>query len=44
MAHALFSALQQLGGHVRLDEFSTLSEEERKILANYVEGMMFNEH
>lgn len=43
MAHALFSALQQLGGHVRPSEFSTLSEEERKILANYVEGMTFNE-
>lgn len=38
MAHALFSALQQLGGHVDCQHFSTLTAKERQMLDNYING------
>lgn len=38
LAHALFSALQQLGGHIKPADFSILSSEEKQILKNYIAG------
>lgn len=39
LAHAMFSALQHLGGSISLDEFSSLSKEDLNLLRQYAEGL-----
>ena len=39
MAHALFSALQQLGGHLRAGEMTEFTDGEKELLATYEQGL-----
>jgi hypothetical protein len=41
LSHALFSALQQLDGHVTTNDFTSLTTEEQNELQNYEDGLQY---